>query len=515
MIEKERIAHIKSTVDMVALAEAKGIRMKKNGKSWFGLCPFHNDKNPSFSVTPAKNEWHCFGCDKGGDVIRFVELFDQVDFKEAVNRLSDNGFKKPKEPQPSDPDLKCREYLERVVTIYEKNLEGAGMAWLKKRGITDAGLYTKYRIGFCDNTLKETLPSDKGLRDTLTQLGILFKKGTERFDQCVVFPVVDTTGRIVTLYGRHTRKTSKKHLFLPDRPTGLWNEGVLKTGSDIVLTESIMDALSVHMAGLTNVISIQGTQGLSDEHITLFKDHGIQTITLLLDGDPPGRKAALQLKKRLTGFNVDIKTLPKNHDPNSYLLKNGAKKLGEFISRNKPKTILLPGSLVIPCGQREYQIMGLEKGTRKLKATIRLEYGEKLYVDTVDLYSARSRRTLAQDICRTFEELPETIESDINHMICECEKIKDSPRPVVQEQGPVMTAQEKAEAGRFGQSENLPQRILSDFKTCGLIGEEANKLLGYVAMTSRKQKNPISVQILSSSGAGKTKVLGSGSNYWY
>jgi len=98
MIEKETIESIKTTVDMVALAQAKGIKMKKNGKGWFGLCPFHNDKNPSLSVNPSTNLWQCFGCGKGGDVIRFVELFDQVNFKEAVNRLSDNGFKRTAKP---------------------------------------------------------------------------------------------------------------------------------------------------------------------------------------------------------------------------------------------------------------------------------------------------------------------------------------------------------------------------------------------------------------------------------
>ncbi|CAB1064769.1 DNA primase DnaG, partial [Olavius sp. associated proteobacterium Delta 1] len=93
MIERERIEAIKRGVDLIALVKAKGVKLRKNGKSYFGLCPFHGDKNPSFSVNPTKNLWQCFGCGAGGDVIRFMELFDQVDFKEAVNRLSDNGFK--------------------------------------------------------------------------------------------------------------------------------------------------------------------------------------------------------------------------------------------------------------------------------------------------------------------------------------------------------------------------------------------------------------------------------------
>ncbi|MCF6249039.1 MAG: CHC2 zinc finger domain-containing protein [Desulfobacula sp.] len=92
MIEQERIDRIKVTTDLKALAESKGIRLKKNGKGYFGLCPFHHDKNPSLSITPSKNEWHCFGCGKGGDVIRFVELYDQVDFKEAVHRLDSSSL---------------------------------------------------------------------------------------------------------------------------------------------------------------------------------------------------------------------------------------------------------------------------------------------------------------------------------------------------------------------------------------------------------------------------------------
>ena len=94
MIEKEKIEELKKNIDIVALIESRGITLKKNGKSYKGLCPFHDDTNPSLSVNPSTNLWQCFGCNAGGDVIRFVEMFDHVDFKEAVKRLSDNGFGK-------------------------------------------------------------------------------------------------------------------------------------------------------------------------------------------------------------------------------------------------------------------------------------------------------------------------------------------------------------------------------------------------------------------------------------
>ncbi len=95
MIEKEKIERIKRDVDLAALVRAKGVKLKKNGKSFFGLCPFHDDHNPSLSINPLTNLWQCFGCGAGGDIIRFVEMFDQVDFKEAVNRLSVNSCRLP------------------------------------------------------------------------------------------------------------------------------------------------------------------------------------------------------------------------------------------------------------------------------------------------------------------------------------------------------------------------------------------------------------------------------------
>ena len=94
MIDKEKIEAIKHGVDLAALVESRGIALKRNGKGFFGLCPFHDDKNPSLSIDPEENLFQCFGCGAAGDAIRFVELFDQVDFKEAVKRLSDGGLPK-------------------------------------------------------------------------------------------------------------------------------------------------------------------------------------------------------------------------------------------------------------------------------------------------------------------------------------------------------------------------------------------------------------------------------------
>ena len=163
------------------------------------------------------------------------------------------------------------------------------------------------------------------------------------------------------------------------------------------------------------------------------------------------------------------------------------------------------GSFTVSCGQRHYRLMGLDKAQRKLKVTVRVEHAGRLHVDTLDLYSARSRRTLSQDLCRLFEETPEIIEADITKLIKRCEAVGVTAEadPAA---APVLTAKEKDQAAEFGKRPDLFDAILADFETCGLIGEEANKLLCYLAVTSRKMSEPLCVLILSSSGAGKTAL---------
>ena len=199
MIERERIDTLKSTVDLVSVIQSRGIVLKKRGKSLIGLCPFHKEKEPSFSVTPSKNEWHCFGCDKGGDVIRFVELFDQVDFKEAVKRLSNGhpGIKKRPSPNISAHDIpNYQQYIDRVADLYANNFTQTekGKNYLEGRGITDAGLFSKHHIGFCNGRLTDILPEKGEIRDALIQAGILYEGGAERYLNCVMFPVTVIKG---------------------------------------------------------------------------------------------------------------------------------------------------------------------------------------------------------------------------------------------------------------------------------------------------------------------------------
>jgi DNA primase catalytic core len=317
-IEKEVIDAIKQSVDLVALVQAKGINLKKNGKSWFGLCPFHADKNPSLSINPVKNLWQCFGCGAAGDVIRFVELFDQVDFKEAVKRLSDNGFKKsapkPSTEKPKPLSVKDRKLLARVVSYYQHTLtlDSRGVSYLKQeRGITDNQSLKDFGAGYANGTLLEILPDDPEVIKALKAIGILNAKGHEVFYNCVVFPLYSARGAIMNLYGRNiSDEASITHLYLPGERSGLVNRQAVKRSQTIILTESIIDALTLYDQGFKNVIPIYGVNGLLDEHLSILY-RKIKSAYVVFDADEPGHRAvdavSLRLKEKgITAYPVDL-----------------------------------------------------------------------------------------------------------------------------------------------------------------------------------------------------------------
>ena len=156
-------------------------------------------------------------------------------------------------------------------------------------------------------------------------------------------------------------------------------------------------------------------------------------------------------------------------------------------------------------GARKYQVMGLEKGLRKLRVTVRVECLGKLHLDTLNLYEAKGRKLLVQDLCRTFDEAAEVIESDIEKLTRHCEQLPETAggSDVLQPQA-IISQEDRKQAEKFGRGRKILVEVLKDYELMGLVGEESNKILCYLAMTSRKMEEPLCILILSSSGAGKT-----------
>ena len=240
MIEKERIEAIKRDIDLAAFIESRGIMLKKNGKGYVGLCPFHEDTNPSLSVNPAKNLWQCFGCGTGGDIIRFVELLDKVTFPIAVKQLSQSVQSLPAiKPNPSTEKtaltVKEQKFLARVVGYYQHTLtqDHSGIDYLKnERGIADNQAIKDFGTGYVNGTLPDILPDDEEAIATLKKIGILNAKGHETFYHCIVFPLFDNNGGIVNLYGRNISEDSGNHqtthLYLPGARSGIINRQAVK-----------------------------------------------------------------------------------------------------------------------------------------------------------------------------------------------------------------------------------------------------------------------------------------------
>jgi DNA primase len=381
---REIIDQAKRT-DLVALVQAKGIELKKNGKSFFGLCPFHADKNPSLSINPTKNLFQCFGCGAAGDAIRFVELFDQVDFKEAVRRLSDNGFKpttaKPAADQQPCLTVKDRKLLARVVAYYQHTLgqDGRGLTYLKQeRGITDNQSIKDFGAGYANGTLLEILPDDPEIITALKKIGILNAKGSEMFYNCVVFPLLGERGEVASLYGRRIEDVTgcARHLYLSGPRFGLVNRQAVKCSQTVILTESIIDALTLYDQGFKNVMPIYGVNGLLDEHLSLLY-RKIKAAYLVFDADQAGKQAAEAVSLRLKEKNIaaypvdlpvkDVNVFFKRHTPEQFeaLLKAAnpqSLEQSEKVSKREQSLYQqTEHGFVVGYGERQYEIKGIQR----------------------------------------------------------------------------------------------------------------------------------------------------------
>jgi DNA primase catalytic core len=356
---KERI---KREISVERLAEARGIQLRRSGRSLMGLCPFHKDTNPSLSIDPVKNEWHCFGCGRGGDVIEWVKCAEGVSFNHAVELLKRDYFPSAvhsAEPPPKEcsvkklpplftPNIDDQQALKIVVNYYHETLKQSPLAqqYLVKRGLQSAEMVEHFRMGFANRTLSYHLP-DKNraagadIRGRLSKLGILREDtGHEHFNGSVVIPIFNLDGGIVQMYGRkitvRLRPGTDYHLYLPGPQRGVWNEEALIASKEIILCEALIDALTFWCAGYRHVTTSYGVNGFTDEIKAAFRKHGTKRIYIAYDRDDAGERAALKHAEELMGMGIECFRVqfPKGMDANEHALKThpATKALGLMLS---------------------------------------------------------------------------------------------------------------------------------------------------------------------------------------
>jgi DNA primase catalytic core len=337
--EKERL---KREVSIQRLAEARGIKLHRSGKELIGLCPFHDDRNPSLNIDPVANVWHCKGaCGEGGDVIRWVARSEGVSDAHAIALLKRDYAPSagpvvkiatiPKLPCPVTLGADDRTVMREVVRFYADTLRDTPDAkrYLEKRGLKSAELVERFRLGFSDRMLGPALP-DKNrragaeIRQQLERLGIFRASGHEHLRGSLVVPVFNLDGDVVQLYGRkindNLRGGTDYHLYLPGPMRGVWNEEALVASKEIILCEALIDAMTFWCAGYRQVTASYGVNGFTKDHRAAFERHGIERVYIAYDGDEAGNKAAVKLAEELTQRGVECFRVefPKGMDANEY-----------------------------------------------------------------------------------------------------------------------------------------------------------------------------------------------------
>jgi DNA primase catalytic core len=360
-IPEVEIERLKQDVSLVRLVEAKGIELKRHGADLLGLCPFHDDREPSLVISPKKNLWHCLGaCQAGGSVIDWVMRAEGVSFRHAVELLKEGspalatreGTAKRSTiralPAPVTPDADDQALLDQVVGYYHETLKASpeALAYLKTRGIDHPEAIERFRLGFANRTLGLRLPDKRRkegaeIRGRLEKLGLYRDSGHEHFNGSLVIPVSDEAGQVSGLYGRKIndalRAGTPKHLYLPGPHKGVWNVEALQASKEIILCEALIDALTFWCAGYRNVTSSYGVEGFTDDHLAALKRYSTKRVLIAYDRDEAGDRAADKLAERLLVEGIECWRIqfPKGMDANEYALKvtPAAKSLGIVIRK--------------------------------------------------------------------------------------------------------------------------------------------------------------------------------------
>lgn len=616
---EESLQRIKHEVSLVRLVERYGIPLKKHGKDYIGHCPFHDDKTPSFVVSPASNLWHCLGaCGEGGSVIDWVMKTQGVSFRHAVELLrndhlaftqstrsargagsaADSPGKQstvPKLAAPVTTDADDQVMLRQVIAFYHQALkqEQEAQLYLAKRGLDDAELINHFQLGYANRTLGLRLPqknrkAGNHIRAQLQRIGLYRDTGREHFNGSLVIPVIDANGVIHEVYGRklldNLRKGTPKHTYLPGPHRGVFNVAGLAHTEEAILCESLIDALTFWRWGFRHVTTSYGINGFTDELLQALVDHQIKRVLIAYDRDEAGNKAAVEVAKKLNQQGMDCFRVlfPKGMDANEYacqmsppqkslaLVIRKAEWLGSgkapklttvaddvdvcevppvlaAKNENEPAASVeeppinpasneqpqeqqlneqatpvpaLPSSgvavqhgdneLFMTLGDRLYRVRGLDKNSSadQMKIQLLVKRDDAFHMDKLDLYSSKQRQVFINQASVELGLKDDILKKDLGKVLLTLEEQQSQQQADNADKQPATLEPEARQSAlALLHDPDLLNRILSDFNQAGVVGEETNKLAGYLACVSRKLDKPLAVMIQSSSAAGKSSLM--------
>lgn len=375
-IPEETIDRIRQSADIIDVV-SDYVSLKKRGQNWIACCPFHNEKTPSFNVSPSRQIYKCFGCGKAGDPVRFVMDIENIGYPEALRHLAKKyGIEVAEEQLTPDELIKqnereslfivlnfAKEYYHTHLLTSEEG-QSIGLSYFRERGFLDDTVQS-FELGYSSDQWDALLQaaSQRGYRPELLEKAglILSREGGKTYDRFrgrVIFPIHNVAGRVIAFGARilKTDKNQPKYLNSPE--TEVYHKsqvlyGIFQAKNAIrhedvcYLTEGYTDVISLHQAGIKNVVASSGTS-LTIEQIRLISRF-TQNVTILYDGDAAGIKAALRGLDMVLeeGLNVSVATFPDGDDPDSYVRKVGAEAFRAYLSQHATDFITFKTAILL------------------------------------------------------------------------------------------------------------------------------------------------------------------------
>ncbi|MDI3525922.1 MAG: primase [Tenuifilum sp.] len=376
MIDQHTVDRIIAAADIVEVVK-EYVTLRRSGANYLGLCPFHNEKTPSFSVSQSKGIFKCFGCGKGGNVVNFIMEHERLNYVEALKFLAKKYNIEVEEKEVTPEELQKRNERESLMVInsyaqryftnmLHKHSDGKtiAMAYFRERGLKDH-IIEKFQLGYCldqrDAFTQSALRDGYNL-DYLVKTGLTIRRddGTtfDRFAGRVMFPIHSISGRVIGFGGRTLKTDKKVAKYLNSPESEVYHKSEILYGifhakkaitqeNKCFLVEGYTDVISLHQAGIENVVASSGTS-LTQDQIKLIKRF-TPNVTILYDGDAAGIKASLRGIDMILeeGLNVKVVLMPEGEDPDSFARTHSASEVLEYIKENETDFIKFKTRLLL------------------------------------------------------------------------------------------------------------------------------------------------------------------------
>lgn len=381
MIDQLTIQRILDAADITDVVSGF-VTLRRRGVNMLGLCPFHNEKTPSFTVSPSKGIFKCFGCGKGGNVVNFIMEHESLSYPEALKWLARKYSIEVVEAEETEEQKQLKDDRESMMIVsafagkyFMRNLweesEGraVGLSYFRERGFRDDVL-KKFEAGYSPDgkaPFTETAQKQGYRMEYLEKTGLTIRRDDwvrDRFAGRIIFPVHNLAGRIIAFGGRNLKNDPKAAKYLNSPESEIYHKsrelyGIFQARREMAraekcyLVEGYTDVLSLHQAGIENVVASSGT-ALTSDQIRLIKRF-TNNITIIFDGDEAGIKASLRGIDLVLeeGMNVKVLLLPDGEDPDSFAKKKGAQGFSEYVAENETDFIRFKTSLLMKDAEKD------------------------------------------------------------------------------------------------------------------------------------------------------------------